>query len=58
VRRGPVTIAANLGTDAWNFQTGPKGKLLAASETGIEQTNRGLLLPPDTVAIVTEPQEP
>jgi len=58
VRRGRVAVAANLGTDAWTFQTGPKADLLAASETGIEQTNRGLLLPPDTVAIVTEPQEP
>jgi maltooligosyltrehalose trehalohydrolase len=58
VRRGPVTVAVNLGDDAWAFPAGPDTELLAASDPGIEPANRGLTLPPDTAAIVTEPPQP
>jgi maltooligosyltrehalose trehalohydrolase len=54
VRRGPVAVAVNLGAGAWTFPAAPGAELLAASDPGIEQMNRGLILPPDTVAIVTE----
>jgi maltooligosyltrehalose trehalohydrolase len=53
VRRGPVAVAANLGAGAWTFPAGPGAELLAASDPGIRQRNGGLVLPPDTVAIVT-----
>ena len=53
VRRGPVAIAANLGAGAWTFPAGPGAEILAASDPGIRQPNGGLVLPPDTVAIVS-----
>lgn len=52
VRRGPVTVAANLGTGTWSFAAGPPATLLAASDSKIKQTRKGLVLPPDTVAIL------
>jgi maltooligosyltrehalose trehalohydrolase len=58
VRRGPVTVAVNLGVADWAFHAGPDAELLAASDPAVELTNRGLVLPPDTVAIVTEQREP
>jgi maltooligosyltrehalose trehalohydrolase len=53
VRRGPVAVAANLGAGAWTFPAGPGAEILAASDPGIRQLNGGLVLPPDTVAIVS-----
>jgi maltooligosyltrehalose trehalohydrolase len=58
VRRGAVTVAVNLGAANWTFNAGPEAELLAASDPGIELTNRGIVLPPDTVAIVTEQRAP
>src|SRR5271170_7241347 len=58
VRRGPVTVAANLGAGAWTLPAGPAAELLAASDPRVEPADGGLVLPPDTVAIVTEPREP
>ncbi len=58
VRRGPVTVAANLGEGSWTFPAGPAAELLATSDPRIEAADGGLVLPPDTVAIVTEPREP
>jgi maltooligosyltrehalose trehalohydrolase len=52
VRRGPVTVAANLGADPWSFAAG-RATLLAASDPKVKQTRKGLMLPPDTVAILT-----
>jgi maltooligosyltrehalose trehalohydrolase len=52
VRRGPVTVAANLGADAWTFPAGPAEGLLAASDPRVEGSGQGLVLPPDTVAIL------
>jgi maltooligosyltrehalose trehalohydrolase len=53
VRRGPVAVAANLGTRTWTFAVGPSAALLEASDPNIKQTRKGLVLPPDTVAILT-----
>jgi maltooligosyltrehalose trehalohydrolase len=53
VRRGPVTVAANLGTGTWAFAADPGTVLLAASDPKIKQTRKGLALRPDTVAILT-----
>ena len=58
VRRGPVAVAVNLGVADWTFPAGPDAELLAASDPAVDLTNRGLVLPPDTVAIVTEQREP
>ena len=52
VRRGPVTVAANLGTRPWVFAADPSATLLAASDPKIKRTRKGLVLPPDTVAIL------
>jgi maltooligosyltrehalose trehalohydrolase len=52
VRRGPVMVAANLGDNERAFPAGPAAELLAASDHRIGQTRRGLILPPDTVAIL------
>jgi maltooligosyltrehalose trehalohydrolase len=53
VRRGTVTVAVNLGVAAWAFPAGPAAEILAASDPGIERADRDLILPPDTVVIVT-----
>jgi maltooligosyltrehalose trehalohydrolase len=52
VRRGPVTVAANLGAGAWTFPAGPAARLLAASDARVELAGQGLVLPPDTAAIL------
>jgi maltooligosyltrehalose trehalohydrolase len=52
VRRGPVVVAANLGGSNWAFPAGLDAELLAASDHRVERTEHGLLLPPDTVAIL------
>jgi maltooligosyltrehalose trehalohydrolase len=52
VRRGPVVVAANLGDSDWSFPAGPAAELLAASDHRIGRTDQGLILPPDTVAIL------
>jgi maltooligosyltrehalose trehalohydrolase len=57
VRRGPVAVAVNLGAANWTFPTGSGHKLLAASDPRIDLTKQGVVLPPDTVAIVSEPHE-
>jgi maltooligosyltrehalose trehalohydrolase len=53
VRRGPVAVAVNLGAADWAFPAGSGAELLAASDPAVELTNRGLVLPPDTAAIVS-----
>jgi len=53
VRRGTVTVAVNLGVAAWAFPAGPAAEILAASDPGIERADRDLILPPDSVVIVT-----
>jgi maltooligosyltrehalose trehalohydrolase len=53
VRRGPVVVAANLGSSDWSFPAGPDAELVAASDHRIGRVDQGLILPPDTVAILT-----
>ena len=53
VCRGPVTVAVNLGSRPWTYAAGPSAALLAASDPKIKRTRKGLVLPPDTVAILT-----
>ena len=53
VRRGPVVVVCNLGAATWTFPAGPAAALLAASDLRVQRTKRGLVLPPDTVAILT-----
>jgi maltooligosyltrehalose trehalohydrolase len=52
MRRGPVTVAVNLGTGTWTFPARESAELLAASDPGIRRTPDGVALPPDTVAIL------
>jgi maltooligosyltrehalose trehalohydrolase len=52
VRRGPVTVATNLGIGTWTCPAAPPADLLAASDPRVELTDKGLVLPPDTVAIL------
>ncbi|HEY3734982.1 MAG TPA: malto-oligosyltrehalose trehalohydrolase [Streptosporangiaceae bacterium] len=59
VRRGPlltpskaVLTASNLGAVAWTLPASPDATLLAVSDPRIERSRHGVVLPPDTVAIV------
>jgi len=54
VRRGPVVVAANLGGSDWAFPAGLGAELLAASDHRIHRTDQGLVLPPDTVAVLAD----
>jgi maltooligosyltrehalose trehalohydrolase len=54
IRRRPIVIASNLGSGTWIFPAAPSAELLAASSPGAGRTRRGIVLPPDTVAILTE----
>ena len=55
--RGPVAVAANLGTGTWAFPASPAAALLAASDPAVRRSRQGVVLPPDAVAIVTEAAE-
>jgi len=52
IRRGPVVVASNLGRGSWTFPAAPSAELLAASDARVQQTGHGLVLPPDTVAVI------
>jgi len=54
IRRGPVVVAANLGTGTWTCPAERPADLLAASDASVGLTDGGLVLPPDTVAILDE----
>jgi maltooligosyltrehalose trehalohydrolase len=58
VRRGPVIVAANLGSSDWCYPAGPAAELLAASDHRIGRADQGLILPPDTVAILATASGP
>ncbi|HEY3956768.1 MAG TPA: malto-oligosyltrehalose trehalohydrolase [Streptosporangiaceae bacterium] len=53
VQRGELTVAANVGTGTWVFPAGPAAELLAASDSRVRTSGTGIVLPPDTVAIVS-----
>jgi maltooligosyltrehalose trehalohydrolase len=53
VRRGPVTVAANLGSAATTLALSAAARLLEASEPAVSLTGGRLTLPPDTVAVLT-----
>ncbi len=55
VRRGPVTVACNLGTAEWTCPAGPGTAVAAGSDPGIARTAEGISLPPDTVVILAGP---
>ena len=54
LRRGPVTIAANLGAGPWIVHAEPATRILAVSSPGVERTPGGLAIPPDAVAILAD----
>jgi maltooligosyltrehalose trehalohydrolase len=58
VRRGPVVIAANLSGGTWTCPAEPPAGLLAASDPRVELTAQGLVLPPDSVAILNKATGP
>ena len=53
VRRGQVAVACNLGQEDWTFPT--DAELQAASDARIARVPDGVVLPPDSVAILTDP---
>jgi maltooligosyltrehalose trehalohydrolase len=53
MRRGQVAVACNLGQEDWTFPA--DAELLAASDAAIARVPDGVVLPPDSVAILTEP---
>ena len=55
VHRGQVAVACNLGRESWTFPT--QAQLLAASDADIARVPDGVVLPPDTVAILTDPPD-
>jgi maltooligosyltrehalose trehalohydrolase len=57
LRRGQVTVAVNLGTADWSVDTGLGSELLAASDPRVSVAGQRVVLPPDTVAIVSEAHE-
>ncbi|HET7016493.1 MAG TPA: DUF3459 domain-containing protein, partial [Streptosporangiaceae bacterium] len=52
VQRGQVLVAVNLGSAEWTCPVDAGAGLLAASDPRIQLIDAGLVLPPDTVAIV------
>ena len=54
IRRGPVVVATNLGTGSWTFPASPAAALLAASDPRVGRSLQGVVLPPDTVGILTD----
>jgi maltooligosyltrehalose trehalohydrolase len=58
IRRGPVVVAANLGPGPWTYPAGGAVRLLAASDVAVGLTDRGLVLPPGTVAILDRDNAP
>jgi maltooligosyltrehalose trehalohydrolase len=54
LRRGPVTIAANLGGAPCTLPTSGPVRLLDASQASVTLTGGDLVLPPHTVGILTE----
>jgi maltooligosyltrehalose trehalohydrolase len=54
VRRSPVVVAANLGDSEWPCPAGLGAVLLAVSDHRVGRTDRGLMLPPDTVAVLAD----
>jgi maltooligosyltrehalose trehalohydrolase len=58
IRRGPAVVAANLGTGIWTCPAERPAALLAASDARIRLTDGGIVLPPDTVAILNEATAP
>jgi maltooligosyltrehalose trehalohydrolase len=55
VTRGPITVACNLGKGCWTFQAGTRAEVLAASDDAIGRVDGAIVLPPDTAAILTDP---
>jgi maltooligosyltrehalose trehalohydrolase len=53
VRRGAVSVAANLGSATATLVMPASARLLASSDPAVALTGTGLALPPDTVAILT-----
>jgi maltooligosyltrehalose trehalohydrolase len=57
-RRGPVVVAANLGAGNWTFPASQEAALLAVSDSRVGRSQNGVVLPPDTAAILTEKPRP
>jgi maltooligosyltrehalose trehalohydrolase len=55
IRRGAVVVAVNIGQTDWTCVLDDGAWLLAGSDPGARLTGNGLLLPPDTAAIVLTP---
>jgi maltooligosyltrehalose trehalohydrolase len=58
VRRGPVVVAVNLGPGSWTCPASPAAALVTASDPRVARCGDGVVLPPDTVAILAETRAP
>ena len=58
VRRGPVAVAANLGGRNWIFPVDRRARVLARSDPRVRRRRQGVVLPPDTVAVVVQARGP
>jgi maltooligosyltrehalose trehalohydrolase len=56
VRRGPLLTVVNLGPGPWTYPASPEAELLVASDPRTGRTREGVVLPPDSVAILAEPR--
>lgn len=56
LRRGPVIVACNLGVTAWPVLAGSGAELAAVSDQSITWDQFGITLPPDSVAILIQPE--
>jgi maltooligosyltrehalose trehalohydrolase len=53
MERGPITVAFSLAEKPVQVEVRPGSKMVLASPEEIRITNRGLVLPPDSVAVLT-----
>jgi maltooligosyltrehalose trehalohydrolase len=54
VRRGAASVAANLGRTTITLPESPEARLLEASDAAVLLSEAGLILPPDTVAVLMD----
>ena len=52
IRRGTAVVACNLGVSDWACPAGPELAVLAVSDPRVKRAGPGIVLPPDTVAIL------
>lgn len=57
MQRGQVTVACNFGSKAWLAPTARRAEVVLASDDNIKAGNEGVVLGPESVAILDASQE-